>query len=178
MGFHVTGLDLNDQWIPLYNPQWFKEFDRIICDIEKNPIPFESNSFDYVIFTEVLEHVAIKHPKEILEEIVRILKPDGILYLTTPNVSNLSYILTLLVGNNIFWDPEIFYGSLDRHNREYTWKEVKKILLESGFMDVKLSFFSTWSNNKGLPLSIIRLIISKNFNNRLIDNTIEAFGIK
>lgn len=44
--------------------------------------PFESNSFDSVICNEVLEHVF--NPNEFIDEIYRVLKPDGTLLLTVP----------------------------------------------------------------------------------------------
>lgn len=47
-------------------------------------IPFPDESFDIVIFSEVLEHV--EHPEEIISEISRVLKKNGILYLTIPFV--------------------------------------------------------------------------------------------
>ena len=100
------------------------------------------------------------------------------IYLTTPNVSNISYILALLTGDNIFWPPEIFYGSTDRHNREYTATEVKKLLNDSGFTNININFYSTWSNNKYFSVRKIQFLINKNFNNRLLDNTIEAIATK
>ncbi len=178
IGFEVLGIDLNDFYLPKYNPNWFNEFNRLTWNIEDKNLPFESNSFDYVIFTEVLEHIAIKHPKEIFQEIRRVLKPNGFLYITTPNVACFSNMLTLLLGDNIFWKPIMFYGSTDRHNREYTWKEVRDILLEAGFKTMIFKFFTTWSNNKKYPLNIISFLIKTNLNSRLIDNTIEVIIIK
>lgn len=45
-------------------------------------IPFENNRFDYVLCTEVMEHVP--EPAEFLKEIHRIMKKEGILIMTTP----------------------------------------------------------------------------------------------
>ena len=44
--------------------------------------PFEDNSFDTIICTQVLEH--IKEPWLVVEEIRRLLKPNGICILTAP----------------------------------------------------------------------------------------------
>lgn len=49
-------------------------------------IPFDNNSFDVVLCTEVLEHAS--DPDKLLKEIFRVLKDDGILYLTVPFVWN------------------------------------------------------------------------------------------
>lgn len=47
------------------------------------PLPYESNSFDYVITFQVIEH--IKNDIEFVREIHRVLRPGGRLILTTPN---------------------------------------------------------------------------------------------
>lgn len=46
-------------------------------------LPFSDNSFDIVTFIEVIEHV--NNPDLVLEEIERVLKPDGILHISTAN---------------------------------------------------------------------------------------------
>jgi len=45
-------------------------------------LPFENESFDGVLCTEVLEHTA--EPKEALKDIRRVLKSGGLLYLSAP----------------------------------------------------------------------------------------------
>jgi SAM-dependent methyltransferase len=48
-----------------------------------SPLPFDDASFDVVISNHVIEHTA--DPDAHLREIRRILRPDGICYLATPN---------------------------------------------------------------------------------------------
>ena len=48
-------------------------------------VPFASSSFDVVTLTEVLEHV--KEPVVVLRELTRLLKPEGRLLVTVPNMS-------------------------------------------------------------------------------------------
>ncbi|MCX7661080.1 MAG: class I SAM-dependent methyltransferase [Candidatus Omnitrophica bacterium] len=52
-------------------------------------LPFKDNSFDSVIITEVLEH--IEEPLIALNEIERVLKSSGIVYLTVPMTWGLHY---------------------------------------------------------------------------------------
>jgi SAM-dependent methyltransferase len=48
-------------------------------------LKFQDNSFDIVISFQVIEHFNKKDVKRYLNEIFRLMKPDGIAYITTPN---------------------------------------------------------------------------------------------
>lgn len=60
------------------------DYSRINIKSEIYSIPVDPNSFDYVLCTEVLEHVAF--PGKAFQEFQRILKPKGKLFLTVPFV--------------------------------------------------------------------------------------------
>jgi 2-polyprenyl-3-methyl-5-hydroxy-6-metoxy-1,4-benzoquinol methylase len=51
-----------------------------------NPLPFEDNSFDLVVSSEVIEH--IQRQKELVEEIARVGRPGGHVIVKTPNIVN------------------------------------------------------------------------------------------
>lgn len=127
MGFRrIQGINLNSEWRALYpSPEWLDTFNVREHDVEANPLPFEDGSFDAILFTEVLEHIAVRDPVWVISEMHRVLRPGGRVIFSTPNVCNISNMYALLHGKNIFWDVGIFYGSLDRHNREYTISEVE-----------------------------------------------------
>lgn len=57
------------------------DVDRV--DFEKDSLPYPDNFFQVVHFNAVLEH--IKNPDQVMSEIKRILKPEGILIINTPN---------------------------------------------------------------------------------------------
>jgi hypothetical protein len=69
-------------------------------------------------------------------EIHRILKPDGLLVLTTPNVLRIFYNYSnarqTFHGQNIY-DGYSGYGPYGRHNREFTPGELRELVEGCGF---------------------------------------------
>ena len=53
-------------------------------NLNVDTLDFENNSFDLIILGEVIEH--LYDPDIILQECSRILKPNGVLLITTPNL--------------------------------------------------------------------------------------------
>lgn len=70
-----TGVDVNDSGRPTHmkSPDYF---------YDGRTLPFPDQSFDGVLCTQVLEHVA--NPEVLLSEINRVLKPEGTLVLSAP----------------------------------------------------------------------------------------------
>lgn len=59
-----------------------KAYGRISAISDLSKIPFQSNSFDAVICTQVLEHV--NDPAAVLNELNRVLNPNGTIWLSAP----------------------------------------------------------------------------------------------
>ncbi len=100
-------------------------------NVEEDEFPFDAHSFDIVLFCEMLEHL-LMDPLAVLRQIHRILKPNGVLVLTTPNVCRLNNVLAMVDGANIY-DPYSGFGPYGRHNREYTRHELHHLLDFAGF---------------------------------------------
>jgi SAM-dependent methyltransferase len=98
---------------------------------ETERFPWEDGTFDVVIYAEILEHLT-NNPCHVLREIKRVLKPDGSLILTTPNVARLENVAKIIAGSNIY-DPYSGYGPYGRHNREYNRHELVNLLQFEGF---------------------------------------------
>lgn len=64
-------------------------------DLNTHPLPYPDGSFDLVTCSEVLEHV--ENYRAVLREIRRVLKPGGLMVITTPNVLNMKSRLRYLV---------------------------------------------------------------------------------
>ena len=107
-------------------------------DAEKDRFPYPDEYFSTVLCGELIEHL-FEDPMHLMGEVNRILKPGGHFVLTTPNVAALRGISAILQG----YHPGFFHayikpahesGEVDaRHNREYTPREIHKLLENSGF---------------------------------------------
>ena len=62
-------------------------FDFRVSDLNSTPIPFDSDSFDVVIASHVIEHV--NDPITLFAELVRVCKPNGAVYLEAPSERSL-----------------------------------------------------------------------------------------
>lgn len=100
-------------------------------NVEKDVFPWPDNTFNVVIFSEIIEHL-LNNPCQVLREIRRVLKPNGTLILTTPNVARLENVAKMIAGANIY-DPYSGYGPYGRHNREYNRHELITLLNYEGF---------------------------------------------
>jgi 2-polyprenyl-3-methyl-5-hydroxy-6-metoxy-1,4-benzoquinol methylase len=56
-----------------------------VCDITKGEFPVKPRSIDLVICNEVLEHIPRKAVPKVLKAIVRAMRPEAVLVLSTPN---------------------------------------------------------------------------------------------
>lgn len=103
----------------------------ITCDANK--LPFKQNSFDYIILSEVIEHLPKESSKKILKTIHVLLKPAGKLILTTPNYHSLWPIL------EFFWNFVNPVKYLEQHINKYDPKTLKKDIVEAGFKSISIS---------------------------------------
>lgn len=78
----------------LGNPIGFKY--ALLSDLESNPLPFKDDTFDSVTCLEVIEHLA--SPDNLIFEIARVLKSNGRMILSTPNLASWSNRAALLLG--------------------------------------------------------------------------------
>jgi len=121
-GFEVFGVDMAADAIKRANDRFGDGFS---CG-KLEDVHYESDSFDVVRIDNTLEH--IQKPKELLQEIRRILRPGGLLLVYVPNGESLT--MHLLKGYSInSWIP--FHIAL------YSPKTLRSLLSEAGFAEVR-----------------------------------------
>ena len=85
------------------------------------PLPFAKESFDMIMLHHVIEHLH-DSPRELLNDLLELVKPGGLLFITVPNAGNLRKRLHLLAGKTNMPPFEAFYwhpGAWTGHIREY-----------------------------------------------------------
>ena len=138
LGYKVSGLDIR--------PQRFAtaidtlDLDVIRCDVETEAVPFRAGTFDAVLFNELFEHLRVD-PIFTLRETHRVLKPSGVLLLSTPNLRSFRGLRNLLLrqqghaASGGVYEQYEKLGTLGHmgHVREYTAREVSDFLTQIGF---------------------------------------------
>jgi SAM-dependent methyltransferase len=104
-------------------------------------LPFKQSTFDYVVCTEGIEH--IENPHHLIREFGRLIKDDGYLIVTTPNVMTIKSRLRFLFYSYLDFfkyfgplPPEAKY-TIQEHDHQHLnpifWGEMKFILEKYGF---------------------------------------------
>lgn len=123
-----------------YNSIKEKGIMPFIKDVNKDDIPLDNNIIDVVIFQEVIEH--LYNSDLVMKEIYRVLKKNGILILSTPNLSSWINRLVLLFGYQPFSHDVSFIAGFGRikfkeqtngHIKSFTLKAMKEYLNHFGY---------------------------------------------
>ncbi|MEW5944604.1 MAG: class I SAM-dependent methyltransferase [bacterium] len=149
-GFDAVGIDLHpDKRFPRAaggeHANLFAAFGIPVVksDVATEPFPFRDAAFDAVMMNETIEHL-VGSPLRCLEEIRRVLRPAGRLFLTTPNVASLSNRLKFLCGRNIYTPVEVLVNvqPYKLHNREYTMGEILDLLRRAGLRVIEKGHYN------------------------------------
>lgn len=88
--YNYYGIDISSQKINAAKQIGLR---AVCCDLDQG-IPFKNEYFDIAVAGEAIEH--LPNVSNILKEVHRVLKSDGIFIGSTPNATNLSYLLNQL----------------------------------------------------------------------------------
>jgi SAM-dependent methyltransferase len=113
-----------------------------VANLDSDPLPYSDASFDLITCTEVIEH--LEHYRAALREIARVLRPGGVLIVTTPNVLNLrSRLRYLLFGFYNMFGPlgleDDRHHSTHGHINPVPYFYLAHALTGAGFADISVS---------------------------------------
>lgn len=143
LGHNVYGIASNHE--PIKNKQ------IVIVNIEKEKFPYKDNFFDLVLFNEVVEHLP-QSPIPPLQEIYRVTKKGGAMFVTTPNITRSINRGKLILGKSILYPIDVYFEEnglgnniYHRHNREYTLSELAAIVQKMGWKITKQQYFISYT---------------------------------
>lgn len=133
---HSTACDFHVERFPLKD---------VVCtkiNLNHEPLPYRNGDFDVVTCSEVVEHV--ENYRALLREAFRVLKPGGVLVVTTPNVLNANSRVRNLISGfaNLFGPLPVRNDKLystGGHITPIPYFYLAHAFLDTGFDGVELS---------------------------------------
>lgn len=131
---NLTGFDYDGEAINEVRSSAYGKDVRIVTG-DLHEMPFKDKSFDKAVMSEVLEHV--KDDKKVLQEVLRILKPGGILVISVPSAEYpflwdpVNWILQHFIGTH--FKKGFFSGIWNDHLRLYSIQALKKKFAKTGY---------------------------------------------
>ncbi len=127
LDYDVYGIDISDNIVKVLSEQGFNMKKH---DLGKS-LPYHDYYFDIVTCLQVIEHLT--NPEHLVKEMYRILKPGGILILSTPNLASLGSRLRLLVGLYPLQLGPCNKWHFGNHYRLFTLPTLKTVLKRNKF---------------------------------------------
>jgi len=133
----------------------------VVCDVDKEPLPFENSSFNVVLLFDIIEH--LHDPEKILKESYRVLSPGGLIVISTPNAANLRNRVYAIFGRSTYYSLDKWLTESERindggfrrfigHVREYTMKEIEFTIRKYGFKDILLRrYYASHIQRRSIP---------------------------
>lgn len=103
------------------------------CDLDNQQLPYPNEYFDYVTFMETIEH--LRNPWFCIKEIARVLKPNGLLLLTAPNLHRLRWRLNFFLRGNFREGIVKKYSTPQDHLHLFFLDELRLLLSSNGFSE-------------------------------------------
>jgi SAM-dependent methyltransferase len=125
----------------------------ISFECDRDRLPFADRSMGLVLLCDVIEHLLVD-PVWTLLEINRVLRDNGHLVISTPNVAGIDRAVNIFQGRHPGTEHQYKPTSVFcRHNREWTPSEIVETLLPIGFT------LEMWeSNHDSIPKPMLELL--------------------
>jgi SAM-dependent methyltransferase len=118
----------------------------IAANLDRESIEVPADSGDIVVAVETIEH--LENPRALVRELVRLAKPGGLVFVTTPNQLSLLSLLTLAVKQQ-FSQFQERPGLYPAHLTALLEIDLVRIANESRLIQIE----THWSNHGRVPLT-------------------------
>ena len=135
LGFRCTACDdLQDAWhLEEDNRQKILKFaDSLGIEFQvasDGALPFAKESYDMLMLHDVLEHLH-DSPRDLINDLLGLVKPEGLLFVTVPNIVNIRKRLAVISGRTNLPDYSVYYwypGHWRGHVREYAEDDLRQL---------------------------------------------------
>jgi 2-polyprenyl-6-hydroxyphenyl methylase/3-demethylubiquinone-9 3-methyltransferase len=144
LGANVTGLDASPELITV--AQEHARAGGLGIDYRAGELAELGDQFDLITCMEVIEHVA--DPAAFIGALAKLLAPDGLLLLSTPNQTSWSRLMMITVGEGLGRIPK---GTHD-YDKFIPPERMKTLLSDAGLNCLDVEGIA-WSPTRGLHLS-------------------------
>lgn len=136
LNFQCYGIDFSENM--LKNAELLANKNKIKINLKKSDItkiPYKDNFFNYCLHTASLHHLDTKEKQlKSLQEIFRVLKPNGLVLLTVWNKFQLKF---LFKPKDMFIPWKIKNKTCQRYYHLFTYFELKKLIKKTNFRMIK-----------------------------------------
>ena len=158
LGYHVYGTELDKDCIDFVQPYILG---AQLYNGDLLSAKYENNQFDIINICHVIEHLI--DPNSYLLELNRIVKNEGLIIVSTPNIGALAYQLFRVVNFLSFKIPLIVDGL--EHTVIFNQKNLRTVIQNHGFVivdqyteSVNDSFSNIWKSNLSLRKKVVRYL--------------------
>lgn len=145
LGNEVVGIDISEKAVRRARKKGLEVY---VVDLNNEAIPKNLGKFDVVVAAEILEHIF--DTDGFLKKLRDVLKPQGYLILTTPNLAGIGARLQLLFGRKPWMIEDSIKGNVSGHIRYFTLATLVGILQRNGFKVTRIT-----SDSVGLGSNLV-----------------------
>jgi SAM-dependent methyltransferase len=121
-------------------PGFPTEGELLVVNLDAGTIPLPDASADLVVCAETIEHV--ENPRLLVRELVRLVRPGGFVFVTTPNQLSLASVLCLLGRGQFQWFQKA-PGLYPAHITALLPIDLERIAVECGLEQVVIEYSAT-----------------------------------
>jgi 2-polyprenyl-6-hydroxyphenyl methylase/3-demethylubiquinone-9 3-methyltransferase len=140
MGADVTGVDVNAEAIAFAEANYQRpnlRFRRALVE----DLPYPAGSIDRIYCMEVIEHLYEPQVRNLLATFHRLIRPGGVLTLTTPNYRGFWPAIEIAMDRLRLAPPLAEHQHVTKFHRA----SLRRLLLETGWQIERLSTFCTFA---------------------------------